>query len=207
MYICKEVLTKQECKNLLEKLTGWKQGQTNLDSTHKNNQEISGTELNKYVFQKITRHPTVRKYGFIKHMCEPRFNKYENSGKYAKHIDSFQQSGIRTDWSMTLFLTEPDTYKGGELIVETDAGEASYKLPAGDMVLYPSGKVHSVESVSEGSRIAAIAWAQSYVEDLHERTILSKLVQLMDRPITEDNKEDILKISFVYNNLMRRWSK
>lgn len=206
MYICREVLTKQECKDLLSNLTDWEQGKTNLDKSHKNNLEIRDTEHNKYVFQKITQHEILQKYSFIRKMCEPRFNKYENSGKYNRHVDFFQQQGMRTDWSMTLFLTEPDTYEGGELSIEVPEGEQKYKLPAGDMIIYPSGHIHSVAPVTKGSRIAAIAWAESYVEDYHERNILARLVRLLNKPITEENKDDMLDLSFVYNNLMRKWS-
>lgn len=197
MYICKEVLTKQVCQEILAGLTEWEKGRTNLDKSHKDNFEIRDSKYVNTVFQAITNHEIIKDYSFICKMATPRFNKYENSGKYSDHVDFFIQEGVRTDWSMTLFLT--DDYEGGELNI----GNQSIKLPAGDMVLYPSGQIHSVNPVTRGQRIAAITWAQSYVEDIHERDILAKLVDVMKKV----PKEDLVNLSFVYNNLLRKWSK
>lgn len=199
-----DILTKKECTDIVNQLSNWEKGRTHLDKSHKDNLEIKNTELNKFIYQKIV--SKIQKHTFLKKLCEPRFNMYNVSQKYSKHCDSFMQQGIRTDWSMTLFLVEPDTYEGGELVVEFSGEEKSYKLPAGQMIVYPSGRVHEVLPVTKGTRIAAIAWGESYIRDELERDILYKTLKLLDRPITKDNKSDMIELSFIYNNLLRKWS-
>ena len=197
MIICKEVLTKNACKGILESLKDWEEGQSALGSSHKDNQELKNHPLSETIKEAIISHPDVRKYSFIKYMTQPRFNKYQDQGKYNDHVDFFRQEGIRTDWSMTLFLN--DQYEGGELVLQTPYGEQQIKLPAGDMVIYPSGLIHRVNPVTKGERIAAISWAESFVEDHGNREILSTLVDIIsDQPS--------VKLSYVYDNLLRKWS-
>lgn len=196
MFICKEVITKQECKEILNNLTNWHDGITRLDKKHKNNQEQMHEKYSKLVFDRIASHPEMKLRSFIKKMTLPRFNKYDVGGKYSKHVDFFRQGDIRTDWSMTLFLT--DQYDGGELCINN----TEIKLPAGDMMVYESGQIHEVKPVIKGSRIAAIAWAESEIRDAHERDILTKLAELM---LTEKDKGRMVDLSYVYNNLLRKW--
>jgi len=83
--------------------------------------------------------------------------------------------GVRTDVSFTLFLADPESYDGGELVIETAAGEDDLKLPAGSMVAYPSTALHRVAPVTRGERLVAVGWAQSYVRDAARREILFDL--------------------------------
>ncbi|MEX2468246.1 MAG: Fe2+-dependent dioxygenase [Pseudohongiellaceae bacterium] len=213
MLICKDVLSKAECQQMLRDVrnVAWKDGFTHLDKSHKNNAEHVHKEHAEYVIAKVRQHPEIFQKAFLKHMTFPRFNKYETGQKYSRHVDYFLQEGIRTDWSMTLFLTEPDEYEGGELLFDNER----VKLPAGSMVLYESSKVHSVSPVTSGERIAVIAWAQSYIEDAQDRAILGKLAEVLAKPIgtasstpeeIEERKEEMVNLSFVYNNLLRKWS-
>jgi len=213
MLICKNVLSQTECRQILRDIreVAWKDGFTYLDKSHKNNSEHLHREHAEYLISKVRKHPDVFQKAFLKHMTLPRFNRYEAGQKYGRHVDYFIQEGIRTDWSMTLFLSEPDEYEGGELLFDNER----VKLPAGSMVMYESSKVHSVSPVTSGERIAAIAWAQSYIEDAHDRAILGKLAEVLAKPIAkpsstpeeiEERKEEIVSLSFVYNNLLRKWS-
>lgn len=210
MFLCREVLTKEEVKEILEtlKTAKWNEGETASTKEHKDNFEVLEKDLALSVANKIMNHPSLRNGTFISEMTLPLFNKYKNNGHYNKHIDSFRQANVRTDFSMTLFLTEPNTYKGGELVIEDVAHEPlKFKLDAGDMIVYPSGKPHYVTDVTEGERIAAIAWAESLVEDGADRKILEKLVEIMRFVETTDNKEILTNCSYIYNNLLRKWSK
>lgn len=214
MYVCKDVLSKEDIKTIKDKLSkaDWHQGHTNSDKNHKNNKELVIEDLCQAIAHKIYAHPNVQRYGLFKQLMLPRFNKYEATNKehYNKHVDFFKQQGIRTDWSMTLFLTDPDEYEGGELIIHDLAHEPLvFKLNAGDMILYPSGLIHEVTPVTKGERVAAISWAESEIEDLRDRVMLGNLVDVMaaleqDR---EKNKEFIVKLASVHNGLLRKWSK
>lgn len=192
MIICRNVLTLEECKQI--KLNNWQEGHTNKDKTHKDNLEQIHAKYSELVKQRICEHPDIKMKSFIKKMTTPRFNRYNVGQKYAEHVDFFRQEGIQTDWSFTLFLT--DDYEGGELVIDG----TEVKLPRGDMILYPSGQLHEVLPVTKGTRTAAIGWAESYVSDVHERDILTKLA-------VELNKGDNVNLSYVYNNLLRKWSK
>ena len=211
MFICKGVLTKDEVKTILDVIQDedWGKGITNADDKHKNNKELNLKEQSEFIANKIVKHPKVFRYGLIKHILHPRFNKYVKDNHYASHVDFFKQQGIRTDWSMTLFLSEPDTYEGGELVIEDLTHEPiSFKLEAGDMIFYPSGLIHKVNPVTDGERLAVIAWAQSEIEDFRERDLVGKVVDViadLDKN-REANKDSIIKLSAVHNTLLRKWS-
>lgn len=142
----------------------------------------------------------------------PLFNCYRGGGDYGTHVDGavlHELSGqlIRSDLSCTLFLCEPDTYTGGELVVEDTYGEHGAKLPAGDMVLYPSSSLHHVTPVAEGERLAAFFWIQSMVRDSSHRRLLLEL----DTAITRltDSKADrasVVQLTGIYHNLLREWA-
>jgi PKHD-type hydroxylase len=139
----------------------------------------------------------------------PLFNRYEPGMGFGTHIDNAirQVPGtpvrIRTDISATLFLSAPEDYDGGELIVEDTYGTQTVKLAAGDLVLYPATSLHRVAPVTRGARIAAFFWVQSLVKDDGERTMLFQL----DRSIMalpQDNPA-VLQLTGLYHNLVRKW--
>ena len=146
----------------------------------------------------------------------PLFNRYDASAghSFGNHVDNAIRylpdgSGrIRTDLSATLFLSEPDEYDGGELIVEDTYGEHAVKLPAGDMVLYPSTSLHRVEPITRGSRVASFFWIQSMVRDDGKRALLLE----MDAAIRTlagsvgDQDASIVSLTGTYHNLLRRWA-
>lgn len=146
----------------------------------------------------------------------PLFNRYDATSGHGfdNHVDNAirylpDRSGrIRTDLSATLFLSDPDDYEGGELIVEDTYGAHSVKLPAGDLVLYPSTSLHRVEPVSRGSRVASFFWVQSMVRDDGKRTLLLD----MDAAIRTiagkvgDTDPSVVALTGTYHNLLRRWA-
>jgi PKHD-type hydroxylase len=125
---------------------------------------------------------------------------------------STTQSGrghrIRTDLSATLFLSAPDDYDGGELLVEDTYGVHSVKLPAGHLVLYPSTSLHRVQPVTRGARVASFFWIQSMVRDDGERTLLFDLDVAIQR-VSQDlpDHPSAVQLTNVYHNLLRRWAE
>lgn len=146
----------------------------------------------------------------------PLFNRYDAGAGHGfdKHVDNAiryledKSNRIRTDLSATLFLADPNDYDGGELIVEDTYGEHAVKLPAGDMVLYPSTSLHRVEPVTRGSRVASFFWIQSMVRDDGQRTLLLD----MDAAIRTlagklgDKDPSVVSLTGTYHNLLRRWA-
>ncbi|MDP3802568.1 Fe2+-dependent dioxygenase [Brevundimonas sp.] len=143
----------------------------------------------------------------------PLFNAYEGGERFDVHVDNaIRQRGpvrIRSDLSATLFLAEPDAYDGGELVVEEMYGPQSVKLPAGDMVLYPSKSLHRVTPVTRGRRVASFFWIQSLVRDDADRETLFRLDVAIQRVSADKGPKDaaVLELTAVYHNLMRRWAE
>ncbi|PRD37541.1 UNVERIFIED_CONTAM: PKHD-type hydroxylase [Trichonephila clavipes] len=144
----------------------------------------------------------------------PRFNRYEGGGSYGDHVDSAVMGvpgsahKIRTDISATLFLSEPDDYEGGELVVEDTYGSHRVKLPAGQLVLYPGTSLHHVAPVTRGARLAAFFWIQSMVRDDGRRSLLLELdnaIQAVSRDLP--GSPTPARLSGVYNNLLRQWAE
>ncbi len=146
----------------------------------------------------------------------PLFNRYRSSEGHGfdNHVDNAirylpDRSGrIRTDLSATLFLSDPDDYDGGELVVEDTYGAHAVKLPAGDLVLYPSTSLHRVEPMARGTRVASFFWVQSMVRDDGQRTLLLE----MDAAIRTlagqlgDKDASVVSLTGTYHNLLRRWA-
>jgi len=103
------------------------------------------------------------------------FSRYGPGQAYGAHVDNPLIDGLRTDVSFTLFLSEPEAYGGGELVIESAAGEDALKLPAGHMVVYPSTALHRVAPVTRGERLVAVGWAQSLIRDAGRRELLFDL--------------------------------
>ena len=146
----------------------------------------------------------------------PLFNRYDAGAGHGfdNHIDNAiryledKSARIRTDLSATLFLADPDDYDGGELIVEDTYGEHAVKLPAGDVILYPSTSLHRVQPVTRGSRIASFFWIQSMVRDDGRRTLLLEMDAAIRTLATDlgDKNPSIVALTGTYHNLLRRWA-
>lgn len=144
----------------------------------------------------------------------PLFNRYDPGQSFGTHVDNAvrQVAGtphrVRTDLSATLFLTPPEAYDGGELIVEDTYGTQSVKLPAGDMILYPSTSLHHVRSITRGSRISAFFWIQSMVRDDGRRALLFDLDTAIQRIAAEaPDHPATVQLTGVYHNLIRMWAE
>jgi PKHD-type hydroxylase len=141
----------------------------------------------------------------------PLFNRYEGGDHYGPHIDGAirHASGqrIRTDISVTLFLSDPDNYDGGELVLRDSTGNHRVKLAAGDLILYPATSIHHVEPVTRGVRTAAFFWIQSIVRDEIQRRMLFDLdcaIQALHGSAPGD--PTLLDLTGHYHNLVRLWA-
>ncbi|MBK8325466.1 MAG: Fe2+-dependent dioxygenase [Betaproteobacteria bacterium] len=143
----------------------------------------------------------------------PLFNRYEGGMHFGSHVDNairtHAASGqrIRTDLSATLFLAEPESYDGGELVIDDTYGSHAVKLPAGHLVLYPATSLHRVEPVTRGSRLACFFWLESLVRDDGERTLLFDLDAGVGRLRQAHGDGEIaVALTGIYHNLLRRWA-
>lgn len=145
----------------------------------------------------------------------PLFNRYGEGEDFGLHVDNAIRfhggtgARIRTDLSCTLFLTDPADYDGGELEIDGRFGKASYKLPAGHMLLYPSTSLHRVTPVTRGERVSCFFWLQSLVADHAAREMLYDLDQSVQALSAERGKTDdeVLRLTAIYHNLVRRWAE
>ena len=148
-----------------------------------------------------------------KRIYPPLFNRYSGGEAFGFHIDNAirgikgVRERVRTDLSATLFLTDPDSYDGGELVIRDTFGERSVKLPAGHLVLYPGTSVHKVNPVTRGERVAAFFWIESLVREDSQRSLLLDMdVAIQRLSAQQADDESLLQLSGVYHNLLRRWS-
>lgn len=143
-----------------------------------------------------------------KHVQPPLFSRYVPGMEYGNHVDDAIMGGMRMDLSFTLFLSDPDSYDGGELVIDSPSGEQDIKLPAGSAVLYPATTLHRVAPVTRGERLAAVTWVRSLIRDASRREILFDLDRVQDALFVRDGKTtetDLL--AKTASNLLRLWAE
>ena len=173
-----------------------------------------GQELGRVVLKALLANPLYMSAALpLRHM-PPLFNRYEGGEHYGLHVDGAIRSvpgttlQMRTDLSCTLFLAGPDEYDGGELEIVDTYGTHSVRLPAGDLVLYPSSSLHRVHPVTRGARVASFFWVQSLVRDTARRQMLFELdqnIQALREQVGD--VEAVLGLTGQYHNLVRMWSE
>jgi PKHD-type hydroxylase len=143
----------------------------------------------------------------------PLFNRYGAGQTFGDHIDNAIRSHgatrIRTDLSATLFLADPESYDGGELVVEDTYGLHEVKLPAGGLILYPASSLHRVEPVTRGVRVASFFWVQSLVRDDARRALLLEMDLAIQQLAVEagGGHRGIVSLTGVYHNMLRMWAE
>lgn len=162
----------------------------------------------------LTRHPLFMSAVLPKHILPPRFNRYEGGGQYGNHVDNAVQSdsvrriSVRTDISTTVFLSNPEEYEGGELIIEDGYSQRVVKLAAGDAIIYPATSLHRVEPVTKGTRYASFLWSQSMVRDAWQRNMLFDLdMTIIKLRQKHGNTPEALALTNHYHNLLRQWAE
>jgi PKHD-type hydroxylase len=171
-------------------------------------------ELGDVVLAALARHQLFFSAALPKQVFPPLFNRYGVGMTFGSHVDSAIRTHaanrirMRTDLSATLFLSTPEEYDGGELVVEDNYGTHSVKLPAGDMVLYPATSLHRVTPVTRGARVASFFWIQSMVRDDAQRTLLFDMDMSIIR-LTRDHPghPSLVSLVGVYHNLLRMWAE
>lgn len=145
----------------------------------------------------------------------PLFNRYDKAANhFGNHIDNAVRTStvtgawVRTDLSATLFLSSPDEYDGGELVIEDTFGKQSVKLAAGDLILYPASSLHRVEAVTRGTRLASFFWIESMVRSDEQRRLLydmdTSIIALRER---HGETAENVRLTGVYHNLLRLWAE
>lgn len=160
--------------------------------------------LAKFVRDALERHPVFGLYARPARWSPLMFNRYRGGDAYGFHVDDPVMGEVRTDLSFTLFLSEPDTYEGGALIVDGLDGEREVKLAAGSLVLYPTGALHRVTPVASGERLAAVGWIQSLIRRADEREILFDLGRTR---ASLPNSDARLTLDKAIGNLVRLWGE
>ena len=170
-------------------------------------------DLGRQILAALSRNPLFFAAALPLKTLPPRFNRYQGGGEYGFHVDGavMRADGelqVRSDLSCTLFLSGPDEYEGGELVISDTYGEHDVKLPAGDLILYPSSSLHRVTPVTRGARVAAFFWIQSMVRDGEQRRMLFEMDTAIEalRRSQADNAA-VLQLTGVYHNLLRRWAE
>ena len=211
----------EECCNLLEQ-ANWVDGKSTaghqaIKAKH-NLQLPQGSELSNelgnFILATLASSQTFMAATLPNKIYPPMFNCYQGGGTFGDHVDNAIRKipnspvKIRTDISMTLFLSEPQSYEGGELIIQDTYGEQSVKLAAGDMVIYPSTSLHQVSPVTSGRRLASFFWLQSLIRSDEQRRILFDLDNSIQALTTQDpNQLELVRLAGVYHNLLRQWSE
>ena len=220
-----EVFSKDEVRRLRTLLDAGPWADGNMTSGHqsamaKRNTQLpedsaEAEEVSALVVQALNANPMFVAAALPHTIFPPLFNRYEGGGEFGVHVDNAirqRRDGsvrIRSDLSATLFLSEPEDYDGGELVVEEMYGAQTIKLPAGDMVLYPSKSLHRVTPVTRGARVSSFMWLQSLIRDDGDREMLFRLDVATQRVAADKGPRDqaVIELTGVYHNLLRRWSE
>lgn len=233
IHVLEQVLSPSVCQEILTLLATlseaeWQDGKRSAGNTAqmlKHNQQLSRDNpqypaLADTCITALKSEPLLISAGLPKVFLPPLFSRYRQGQTYGNHIDNALMPNaitgdlLRTDISLTLFLSSPDSYEGGDLVIEDSYGEHRIKLNAGDAVIYPSSSVHRVEPVTSGERLVIVTWLQSLVAEAYKRQILhdldishiflqQKIAQYPQLAGVFD--EELQRLSQSYHNLLRLW--
>lgn len=162
--------------------------------------------------QAVLGHPVVQAAARPRNVVRTLFSRYDGGMTYGNHVDDALMGGQRTDVSFTLFVSAPETYEGGELVIDDSAGERATKLDAGSLVLYPSTFLHRIAPVTGGRRVVIVGWLRSYVRDPGARELLFDLDRAAHalRPDSAGGADAGTALDLVLkarSNLLRRWAE
>jgi PKHD-type hydroxylase len=219
-----EVLTRAQVAQMRAALdtASWTDGRATVGAQGaqvKQNRQLPETsplaaELGAVILAALRRNPMYISAALPLRTVPPLFNSYAGGEHYGAHVDGSIREvpgdlpALRTDLSCTLFLADPTDYDGGELVVSDTYGTHEVKLPAGDMILYPSSSVHRVEPVTRGARVCSFFWVQSMVRDDARRALLLELDQAIQRlRMRVGDCEEVVTLTSQYHNLLRMWAE
>ena len=185
----------------------------------KNNQQLAegdplAREISTAMLQRLWNNPLFVSAVLPNKVYPPLFNRYSGGGAFGYHIDNAVRAikgspeQVRTDVSATLFFSEPESYDGGDLVIQDTYGEHRVKLAAGDLVVYPASSLHQVEPVTRGARLASFFWIQSMIREDSQRALLFEMdqsIQSLARDVADHPA--LVRLTGNYHNLLRRWAE
>ena len=203
--------------------TAWEDGRSTAGAQSamvKKNEQLPpngeiARQLGEAVIRALVANPLFVSAAIPKRIFPPLFNRYGVGQHFGVHVDNAVRGDhltgarIRTDLSVTLFLSEPDEYDGGELIVEDYYGSHRVKLPAGHLVLYSASSLHTVTPVTRGLRVASFFWLQSMIRDGQARSLVFDLDTAIQGLVGRVGRDDpeLVRLTSVYHNLVRYWAE
>ena len=218
------VLSKEqldECRQLLNK-ADWIDGKLTAGNqainVKSNLQLAENSQTLSYLREVITNalktNPLFISAAIPNHIISPFVNRYENNAAYGNHVDNSilydatVGKSFRTDVSCSLFFTDPQEYEGGEMIIEDTFGTHEVKLPAGDLILYPSTSLHRVEPVTSGVRMVSFMWVQSMIRSAWKRSMLFELDNtIQSLRVKHGETQESLNLSIHYHKLIQEWAE
>ena len=215
-YLTTPLLNDEETKILKSNLSSydkdWEDGKKtagSLASEVKNNLQLNrNSDISKknagFIIKKILTTPLIKSFALPKKVHGIMFTKSAAGMKYGRHIDNAYMSSGRADLSFSIFLNEKNSYEGGELIIETINTENKFKLNEGEIIIYPSTYLHSVEEITNGERLVCVGWIESYVKSIEEREYLFDIDAGARGILAKYGRSDELDLIFKsYSNLLR----
>ena len=216
-YLTLQILSTDELKILRKNLDNnelpWEDGKQTAGehaAKVKNNLQLKrdsdlSKSLSKLITKKILSNEIIKSFALPKKIHGTIFSKSKKGMKYGQHIDNPYMSSGRADLSFTIFLNCKEDYKGGELLVESLNSDEKFKLNAGEIIIYPSTYLHSVEEVTDGERLVFIGWIESYVKSIEEREYLFDLDAAARSLLSKYGRsEEVDLIYKSYSNILRR---
>ena len=216
-YLTHQLLNSKELevlkKNLDKENSLWEEGKKtagNHAAKVKNNLQLRrdsdlSIKFSGLITKKILSNELIKSFALPKKIHGTIFSKSKSGMQYGRHIDNAYMSSGRADLSFTIFLNSKDEYKGGELSIESFNSEEKFKLNAGEIIIYPSTYLHSVEKVTDGERLVFIGWIESYVKSIEEREYLFDLDAAARSLLAKYGRSEEVDLIFKsYSNLLRR---
>ena len=215
-YLISPLLNHEEIQIFKNKLNGenkyWEDGKKTAGSHAaqvKNNLQLNrasdvSKDLSKFITNKILSNPLIKSFSLPKKIHGIMFTKSRENMKYGRHIDNAFMSSGRADLSFTVSFNEKESYQGGELIIETINSENTFKLNSGEIVIYPSTYLHSVNEIKKGERLVCVGWIESYIKSIEEREYLFDIDAGARSLLAKYGRSDDLDLIFKsYSNLLR----
>tara|TARA_Y100001968_G_C19421554_1_gene752020 strand:- start:414 stop:1079 length:666 start_codon:yes stop_codon:yes gene_type:complete len=216
-YLIHQLIDRNSARELLDNLlkdqSSWEDGRKTAGShaaalkinEQLNRQSQISIEASKAIINKIHSDPLIKSFALPRKIHGVMFSKTASSQGYGVHIDNPYMSSGRSDLSFTLFLSQENEYEGGELSIQTMQDNKKFRLAAGQILIYPSTSLHSVEKVTRGQRIVCVGWIQSYISSNEDRTLLFGLDAGAKGLLSKHGRSDELDLVFQsYSNLLRR---
>jgi PKHD-type hydroxylase len=216
-----EILNQEEISEILDflsehefvdgKSTAGYSAKAVKDNLQLSKDAIGKQHIDKLVMEALRRNDNFRKSAFPKKISPPIYSQYKVGMEYGDHIDNaiiFNADQLRTDISITIFLSDPSSYDGGELCIALHSESLKFKLACGDAIIYPTSFIHCVRPVLRGTRLAIVSWIESSIRSPTHREILYELNQVRESLVKQaPNSRESLFTSKTYASLVRMWNE